>query len=203
MAYPMGGSDRRPLRPIFDRCLKLEFHGSRVTSNTVLLAYRELDDALGLTAMAGDLISDSRTGKNGWHGLIGLLRQSVFSRLAGCEDINDSDRRINLGAIRPCAGSSPVRPPNVTACLVAGWAGPRQNRWPRTTTSPLSPTSPVFGSAGCMSASHRRSSCWTWIASSARPSARRRSGLQRPFLLLALSPAVRVPSVRRSGAVRA
>ena len=101
-----GDSDWRPLRPVFDRRLKLEFHGSRITSDAGLLAYRELDDALGVTAMASDIISDSGTGKNknGWHSLIGLLRQSVFGRLTGREDINDSDRRINLGAIRPCAG---------------------------------------------------------------------------------------------------
>ena len=115
----MGESERRPLRQICDRCLKLEFHRSRVTSDTVLLAYRDLDDALGVTAMAGDLVSDSRTGKIVWHGLIGFLRQSVFGRLAGCENVNDSDQRINLGAIRPCAGSSPVRPSNLAACLLA------------------------------------------------------------------------------------
>ena len=46
MWNPEGEADRRPLRPCFDRRLKLEFHGLRVTSDAGLLAHRELDDAL-------------------------------------------------------------------------------------------------------------------------------------------------------------
>ena len=78
MRNPEGESDHGPLRPLFDRRLKLEFHGSRVTSDAGLLAYRELDDALGLTALAGGVLADSRTGRNGWHGIVSLLRQSVY-----------------------------------------------------------------------------------------------------------------------------
>jgi len=57
-----------------------------------LLAYRELDDALGLSAAAGEALADARTGKNGRHALVGMLRQSVFGRLAGYEDVNDAER---------------------------------------------------------------------------------------------------------------
>ncbi|MHC4067587.1 MAG: IS1380 family transposase, partial [Planctomycetota bacterium] len=108
MRNPKGESDRRALRPIFDRRLKLEFHGSRVTSDAGLLAYRELDDALGLTAFAGDLLADSRSGKNGWHGIVGLLRQSVYGRLAGYEDVNDADRLGRDPAMRWIVGGKAV-----------------------------------------------------------------------------------------------
>ena len=54
LAHPMGEPKRDGLRVDFDRCLELEFHGSRVTSDAGLLTYRELDAALGLTEVAGD-----------------------------------------------------------------------------------------------------------------------------------------------------
>ena len=76
--HPAGESRQPPLRVDFDRRLKLEFHGSKITSDGGLLAYRELDDALELSEAAGDVFADSRTGKNGWHGMTGLFRQSVF-----------------------------------------------------------------------------------------------------------------------------
>jgi hypothetical protein len=78
MENPAGESSDGALRLDFNRRLKLEFHGSRLTSDAGLLAYRELDDAVGLSAMAGDVPADARTSKNGRHALVGMLRQPVF-----------------------------------------------------------------------------------------------------------------------------
>jgi hypothetical protein len=80
------------LRVDFDRRLKLEFHGSTITADAGLLAYRELDEVLGLTDLVGAVLSDLRRGKNTRHQLRGLLRQSVYGRLAGSEDVNDAER---------------------------------------------------------------------------------------------------------------
>jgi Transposase DDE domain group 1 len=71
------------LRVDFGRRLKLEFHGSRVTSDAPLLAYRELDDALGLSDLAGTALSECRRGKNTRHLLTGLFRQSVLAASPG------------------------------------------------------------------------------------------------------------------------
>jgi len=100
MEHPTGEADDASLRVDFDRRLKLEFHGTHITSDAGLLAYRELDDALGLTDIAGAALSECRRGKNAQHMLIGLFRQSVFGRLAGYEDVNDAERLAHDPAMR-------------------------------------------------------------------------------------------------------
>jgi hypothetical protein len=104
MAHPVGESESDAPRLNFDRRLKLEFHGSSVTSDAGLLPFRELDDVLGLMVIAGQNLADGRTGRNGRHDLIGMLRQSVFGRLAGYEDVNDADRLGRDPAMRWIVG---------------------------------------------------------------------------------------------------
>ena len=108
MADPAGESKGGALRLDFDRRLSLQFRGSVITSDAGLLAYRELDGAVGLTDMAGDVLADARTGRNGRHALIGLLRQSVFGRRAGHEDVNDADRLCRDPAMRWIVGDRAV-----------------------------------------------------------------------------------------------
>src|ERR671910_1963095 len=96
------------LRVEFDPRLKLEFHGSKVTSDAGLLAFRELDDGLGLTDLAGKALADPRTGQNSRHTLIAQVRQSVFGRLAGYEDVNDADRLAHDPALRWIVGGRAV-----------------------------------------------------------------------------------------------
>src|SRR3954447_22181348 len=108
MADPTGEANTSALRLDFDRRLMLQFRGSTITSDAGLLAYRELDDALHLTDTAANTLADARIGKNGRHRITGLLRQSVFGRLAGYEDVNDAERLCRDPAMRWVVGGRTI-----------------------------------------------------------------------------------------------
>ena len=80
------------MRGQFDRRFKLEFLGSQVTTDAGPPAYRELDEGVALREMVQDTLEDSRIGSNKQHQLVPLVRQSIYSRLAGWEDFSDAER---------------------------------------------------------------------------------------------------------------
>ena len=88
----MGETQNRPFQLSFNSWLKVDFQGSRVTSDGGLVLVRELDERLRLSELVDRHLSDSRRGRNIQLPLADLLRQSIYSRLAGYEDVNDAAR---------------------------------------------------------------------------------------------------------------
>src|SRR5215470_6880079 len=88
----VGETQDRPFQLSFNSSLTVDFQGSRVTSDGGLILVRELDERLGLSGLMQRHLSDSRRGKNIQLPLADLLRQSIYSRLAGYEDVNDAAR---------------------------------------------------------------------------------------------------------------
>lgn len=108
MGHPEGARETGDVRLGFDRQVRLEFHGSKINSDGGLLLFRKLDEVLGLHDVAGGLLRDTRTGHNRLHSLVGLLRQSVFGRLAGYDDVNDTDRLALDPVMRQVVGGCAV-----------------------------------------------------------------------------------------------
>jgi len=104
MVNAKGESQEPYLRLGFDRRIKLEFHGARISSDGGLLAYRELDDVLGLTDLAASVLGDGRRGRNIRHKLPSLVRQAVLGRIAGYEDVNDAERLAHDSVMRAIVG---------------------------------------------------------------------------------------------------
>ena len=88
----MGEKQNGPFQLSFNASLKVDFQGSRVTSDGGLILVRELDERLGFGELIAQHLTDSRKGKNTQLPLADLLRQSVYSRIAGYEDVNDAER---------------------------------------------------------------------------------------------------------------
>ena len=89
--HPVGEKQTKPFQLGFNGFLKVAFQGSRVTSDGGLILVRELDEHLGMSQLIAQHLTDPR-GTNARLPLADLLRQSVYSRLAGYEDVNDAER---------------------------------------------------------------------------------------------------------------
>jgi len=88
----VGDKQDKPFQLSFNASLKVDFQGSRVASDGGLILVRELDERLGFGDLTAQHLTDSRRGKNTQLPLADLLRQSVYSRVAGYEDVNDAER---------------------------------------------------------------------------------------------------------------
>ena len=185
MADPAGEADRGALRLDFDRRLMLRFRGSVITSDGGLLAYRELDDVLALTASGGERLAEARTGRNRRHLLVGLLRQSVFGRLAGYEDVNDAERLCRDPAMRwVVGGGAPMG-----RAASASQMGRFETEW---LTRPVNLAALADLPGQWIDAVHQRrhrrgSSCSTWIRARARPTASRKAA---PTTAISGAPAI-------------
>jgi Transposase DDE domain group 1 len=96
----VGEAPNQPFQLSFNASLKIDFQGSHVTSDGGLILVRELDERLGSGELIQQHLTDSRRGKNTQFALVDLLRQSVYSRLAGYEDLNDAERLSHDPAFR-------------------------------------------------------------------------------------------------------
>jgi hypothetical protein len=88
----VGKQQNQPFQRSFNISLRVDFQASRVTSDGGLLLVRELDERLGLSELISEHLTNGRRGKHTQLPLPGLLRQSIYSRLAGYEDVNDAER---------------------------------------------------------------------------------------------------------------
>jgi hypothetical protein len=88
----MGEKQNQFFQLSFNASLRIDFQGSRVTSDGGLILVRELDERLGFGELITQHLSDARRGKNTQLPLADLFRQSVYSRIAGYEDVNDAER---------------------------------------------------------------------------------------------------------------
>jgi len=126
----MGETQNQPFQLSFNPSLKVDFQGSRVTSDGGLILVRELDERLGFGELIEQHLTDSRRGKNTQFPFADLLRQSVYSRLAGYEDVNDAERLCHDPTFR-LIGSERIwdRGPALSSCGIhrdqpgEGWPG--------------------------------------------------------------------------------
>ena len=123
----MGEGRMEALRVGFDGRVRLQFHGATVSTDAGLFPYRDLDEAARLTEQSAAALFVFRTGSNIRHHMTALLRQSVYSRLAGYEDTNDAERLSVDQVMRHVVGGRAVHRRRSRSARADGASGARNH----------------------------------------------------------------------------
>ena len=86
-----GGSQKEVLRPDFNRSIMVDFRGAKISSDTVFLLLREMDERFDIIGPMSGCLKDRRSPVHTRHSLVQMIRQRVYQIAAGYEDCNDAD----------------------------------------------------------------------------------------------------------------
>jgi len=88
---PVGDIQNQPFPLSFNNLWNVNFQGLRVASDGGVILIRELDERLGFGELVEEYLTDAHA-QSARPPFAELLRQSVYSRLPGYEEVNDSGR---------------------------------------------------------------------------------------------------------------
>ncbi len=186
----MGDAASGPIRVAFNSQLRVEFRGATVTSNAGLLLPRELNKRLGLDALIEQHLTDPRSGHNRQFPLPDLFRQSIYSRLADYEDTNDAERLAEDPTFRMLA-SRRRRETSVALTSTLHWFETDVLTEERNYQGLVRVNTALIQHAAARSATPRVNARYRQLRDS-RARGARAVGVQRPFRVRLLSPALRL-----------
>ena len=100
----MGERNCSTVSPEFDRSIKIDFTGEKVTSNAGTLMLAEFESRMGIIRTVASRLADPRNPLFTVYSMHSLLCQRLLSICAGYEDGDDADELRHDPALRAAAG---------------------------------------------------------------------------------------------------
>jgi hypothetical protein len=85
-----GERENSSVIPSFNRSIRIDFRGAKISSDAGVLMLREIDERFNITAPLTDRMEDTRRASHLRHTDVDLIRQRVYQMAAGYEDCNDA-----------------------------------------------------------------------------------------------------------------
>lgn len=99
-----GERENTTVIPSFNRFIRIDFQGAKISSDAGVLMLREIDERFNITTPLRDALADPRRASHLRHTYVDLIRQRVYQMAAGYEDCNDANHLRVDPALRLALG---------------------------------------------------------------------------------------------------